>query len=95
MYAEMQKITLSGMTRLILAATLLITSFGLSIFQSPPSNVSAQAISACLNRVHIPQEDLHWVYVPETADKLYTDVPLYFLAGQLIIHKVVDASYSA
>jgi len=24
---------------------------------------------------------------------VYTDVPLYFLAGQLIIHKVVDASF--
>ena len=84
---------LSAVTRLVLATTLLITSFGINVFQSPPSNVSAQAISACLNRVHIPQEDLHWVYVPESADELYTDDPLYFLAGQLIINKVVDASY--
>jgi hypothetical protein len=84
---------LSAVTRLILAAILLITSFGISDVKSPPRNVSAQAISACLNRVHIPQEDLHWVYVPETADELYTDDPLYFLAGQLISNKVVDASY--
>jgi hypothetical protein len=80
-------------TRLILVAILLITSLGISDVKSPPRNVSAQAISACLNRVHIPQEDLHWVYVPESADELYTDDPLYFLAGQLIINKVVDASY--
>jgi hypothetical protein len=84
---------LSAVTRLILAATLFIASFGINISQSPPRNVSAQAISACLNRRNIPQEDLHWVYVPETADELYTDDPLYFLAGQLIINKVVDASY--
>jgi len=72
---------LSAVTRLILAAIVFIASFGVSVFQSPPRNVSAQAISACLNRVHIPQEDLHWVYVPESADELYTDDPLYFLAG--------------
>ncbi len=84
---------LSAVTRLILSATLLIASLGISDVKSPPRNVSAQAISACLNRIHIPQEDLHWVYVPETADELYTDDPLYFLAGQLIINKVVDASY--
>jgi len=84
---------LSAVTRLILAATLFIASFGISVFHSPPRNISAQAISACLNRIHIPQEDLHWVYVPETADELYTDDPLYFLAGQLIINEVVDANY--
>ena len=84
---------MSAVTRLILAAFLLITSLGISDVKSPPRNISAQAISACLNRVHIPQEDLHWVYVPESADELYTDDPLYFLAGQLIINKVVDASY--
>ena len=84
---------LSAVTRLVLAATLLITSLGISDIKSPARNISAQAISACLNRVHIPQEDLHWVYVPESADELYTDDPLYFLAGQLIINKVVDASY--
>ena len=84
---------LSALTRLVLAATLLITSFGISDVKSPPRNVSSQAISACLNRIHIPQEDLHWVYVPESADELYTEDPLYFLAGQLIINKVVDASY--
>jgi len=84
---------LSAVTGLILAAILLISSFGISVSKSPPRNISAQAISACLNRVHIPQEDLHWVYVPESADALYTEDPLYFLAGQLIVNEVVDASY--
>ena len=84
---------LSAVTRAILVAIFFISSFGINNYQSPPRNVAAQAISACLNRIHIPQEDLHWVYVPESADALYTEDPLYFLAGQLIINKVVDASY--
>lgn len=84
---------MSAVTRAILAAIFFIASFGINNSQSPPRNVSAQAISACLNRVHIPQEDLHWVYVPESADALYTEDPLYFLAGQLIVNEVVDASY--
>jgi hypothetical protein len=83
----------SAVTRAILAAIFFIASFGINNSQSPPRNVSAQAISACLNRIHIPQEDLHWVYVPESADALYTEDPLYFLAGQLIVNEVVDASY--
>ena len=66
---------MSAVTRLILAAIVFIASFGISGFQSLPRNVSAQAISACLNRIHIPQEDLHWVYVPESADALYSEDP--------------------
>ena len=84
---------LSAGTRLVFAATLLISSLGISVYQSPPSDAFAQTISACLNRRNIPQEDLHWVYVPESADALYTADPLFFLAGQLISNKVVDASY--
>ena len=84
---------MSALTRLIIAAIVFIASFGISDVKSPPRNVLAQTISTCLNRVHIPQEDLHWVYVPENADELYTDDPLFFLAGQLISNKVVDASY--
>lgn len=56
------------------------------------SSVSAQAISTCLNRVNIPTGDLHWVYVPESADELYTEEKYYYLAGQLIANKAVDAS---
>ena len=84
---------LSAAARLMITVIVLIASCGISFFQSPPHEAFAQAISTCLNRVHIPQEDLHWVYVPESADELYTDDPLFFLAGQLISNKVVDASY--
>ena len=59
---------------------------------SPARNVSAQTVSTCLNRVNVPIGDLHWVYVPESADELYTEEKYYFLAGQLISHDVVDAS---
>jgi hypothetical protein len=48
--------------------------------------------SVCLNRVNIREEDLHWVYAPESASELRTEVDYFFLAGQLIINHVVDAS---
>lgn len=35
---------------------------------------------------------MHWIYVPEFADQLYTEERYYFLAGQLISNNVVDAS---
>jgi hypothetical protein len=54
--------------------------------------VSAQSLSACLNRINIPAEDLHWVYVPDSADQLHTEENYFFLAGRLIINKIVDAS---
>ena len=57
-----------------------------------PETVSAQAISTCLNRVNIPTGDLHWTYVPETPDQLYTEDEYFFLAGQLIANGTVDAS---
>ena len=84
---------LSAAARLLITVTVFVASCGLSVFQTPPRDASAQTISACLNRRNIPQEDLHWVYVPESADALYTDDPLFFLAGQLISNRVVDASY--
>lgn len=68
-------------------------TIGLSIIPKGNDYVLAQAISVCLNRVNIPPEDLHWVYVPESADELYTEVQYYYLAGQLIVNKVVDASH--
>jgi hypothetical protein len=55
-------------------------------------SVSAQSLSACLNRINIPAEDLHWVYVPDLADQLHTEENYFFLAGRLIIDKIVDAS---
>lgn len=57
-----------------------------------PTEVEAQAASPCLNRVNIPIADLHWAYIPETSDQLYTEEKYYYLAGQLIANGVVDAS---
>jgi len=55
-------------------------------------NVSAQTIHPCLNRVNIPLDQLHWLYIPEDPDQLYSDEQYFFLAGQLISNDVVDAS---
>lgn len=84
---------LSTIAKLFLAAILSITTFGFNIARSQPHDVFAQAVSACLNRVNISPEDFHWVYVPESADELYTEEPLYSLAGQLIVNELVDASF--
>jgi len=54
-------------------------------------NASAQPLHPCLNRVNIPMSEMHWLYVPESADQLYTEEQYFFLAGQLISNKVVDA----
>ena len=54
--------------------------------------VSAQAIHPCLNRINIPINELYWLYVPESANELYSNERLFFLAGQLINNDVVDAS---
>lgn len=35
---------------------------------------------------------MHWIYAPESADELHTEENYFFLAGQLIINTVVDAS---
>lgn len=66
--------------------------FGVCFPASVSQDVSAQTVSTCLNRVNIPIGDMHWVYVPESADQLYTEEKYYFLAGQLISHHIVDAS---
>lgn len=76
----------------VLLALMLITAKGIEGFDSQTQIVSAQTVSTCLNRVNIPVEDMHWVYVPESSDELYTEEEFYFLAGQLISNGVVDAS---
>jgi hypothetical protein len=37
-------------------------------------------------------DQMHWLYVPESADELYTAEELFFLGGQLISSGVVDGS---
>ncbi len=51
-----------------------------------------QTIPACKNRVNIPDQELHWLYVPNSAAELHTELPYVFLAGQLIQKGAVDAS---
>ena len=84
---------LSAAAKFILAAIFLITALGINLPPSQPHEVFAQAISTCLNRENISEQDLHWVYVPETAEELYTEEPLFYLAGQLIANELVDASF--
>jgi hypothetical protein len=43
--------------------------------------VSTQTMSACLNRLNIPTNELHWIYVPESADQLHTEENYFFMAG--------------
>ena len=57
-----------------------------------PRDVFAQTVHTCLNRMNVAPEDLHWVYVPESADELYTEVRYAYLAGRLIASGTVDAS---
>ncbi|QRN82392.1 hypothetical protein JR338_08080 [Chloroflexota bacterium] len=84
---------LNSYSLLFIAAIIFIFLFGGIVFPSvQPQVVEAQTVSTCLNRVNIPTSDLHWAYVPETADQLYTEEKYYYLAGQLIANGVVDAS---
>jgi hypothetical protein len=54
--------------------------------------VRLDTIPTCLNRINIPESELHWIYVPQSADELYSDDTLMWLAGQLIKNKVINAS---
>lgn len=46
----------------------------------------------CVNPVNIPDSELHWLYIPASAQELNTRVDYYFLGGQLIQRGAVDAS---
>lgn len=48
--------------------------------------------SPCKNRVDVPESEMHWLYVPESASELATSVNYAFLAGQLIKIGAVDAT---
>jgi len=83
---------LKHILKVIIVAIILLFVSGINLSDSQIGNVSAQAVSTCLNRVNIPIADIHWVYVPESPDELYSDEEYFFLAGQLIENDVVDAS---
>lgn len=46
----------------------------------------------CRTPENIPDEELHWTYIPDSPSELNTQVQYYYLAGQLIVKGLVDAS---
>lgn len=68
------------------------TAGGLGLVPSVQAAVQQDSIPTCLNRINIPDTEMHWIYVPESADELYSDDTLMWLAGNLIKNKVIDAS---
>jgi len=68
------------------------TSSIFGVIPSVAETVKQDSIPTCLNRVNIPESELHWIYVPETADELFSNDTLMWLAGNLIDARVVDAS---
>jgi len=76
----------------IFISVIFLLGGGINLNVSQTQNVSAQTVHPCLNRVNIPINELHWLYAPESADQLYTEERYFFLAGQLIDNKTVDAS---
>lgn len=78
--------------RVIFGAMILFITGGIYQPGSQLHDVSAQVVHTCRNRVNINPADMHWIYVPESADQLYTEERYYYLAGQLIANDVVDAS---
>jgi hypothetical protein len=77
---------------IIFVSVIFLLGGGINLNASQTRNVSAQTVHPCLNRVNVPINELHWLYVPESADQLYTEEHYFFLAGKLIANKVVDAS---
>jgi len=77
---------------IILIDGILILGSGILPNVSQTRDVSAQTLHPCLNRVGVPFSELHWLYIPEYEYELYTQEQYFFLAGQLIANKVVDAS---
>jgi len=83
---------LKHICRTVIVSVIFLLVSGMNLSNSQPRSVSAEAVNTCLNRVNIPIADIHWVYVPESPDELYTEEEYFFLAGQLIANDVVDAS---
>ena len=76
--------------RVAAIAAMILAIGGVILPALQPRDVFAQTVSTCLNRMNVYPEDLHWVYLPESADELYTEEPYAFLAGRLIASGVVD-----
>ncbi len=89
----MKKILVPLFLLMIFLSPLNIRDVKGEIHPSPKKTGSQQeAVSICRNRVNIPISEMHWIYVPQFASELHTDLQLAFLAGQLISNGSVDAS---
>lgn len=60
--------------------------------EAPPPSFDAQTVPTCLDRSDIPNSEYHWLHVPAVPGELATSEYYGYLAGQLIIYGVVDAS---
>ncbi len=59
----------------------------------PAQNIAFNNVSpVCLDRSEIPQEELHWLYMPTHPSELATVEDYAYLSGQLIRTGAVDAS---
>lgn len=76
----------------VIPFTMGMTRQGVDQSRSYANSLAQGSIPTCMNRVNIPESELHWIYVPESADQLHTEDNLLWLAGRLISTKVVDAS---
>ena len=81
----------------LLVVTLLsLSAYGLmTMFDSTVTEAQGQGISSCLNRVDIPESELHWIYVPDSASALHTEENYFFLAGELIANGVVARDFNS
>ena len=52
----------------------------------------ANVTPVCLDRSEIPQEELHWLYIPRDPGELATSEDYAYLSGQLIQTGAIDAS---
>jgi len=72
MWINKSRITKS-IIKVIFVAIIILLAGGINLPASQIRHVSAEAVHICLNRVNIPPEEMHWIYVPEFADQLYTE----------------------
>lgn len=56
-----------------------------------PSSFFASA-PICLDRSNLPEEEMHWLYMPDDASELATNEYYGYLSGQLILSGAVNAS---
>lgn len=86
--------------RLLISVLVLVVCFPFSstlvkgaVPSSPDSSPPLQTfISACKNRINIPDTEMHWLFIPRSAAELRTEIMYGYLAGQLIKNGSVDAS---